>query len=208
MNRLTGRIVAEYTARHATASEYYENLRKLLIFYNAKCNYENAKKGLYQYFFNKNCTYLLSETPKILRDQGMVKTANVGNKAFGTPANESVNRWARDLTKQWLLEDAFDKENTMNVNTIRSRALIEELIRWSKDVNCDRVSAIGMLMILKEQKYKQEATIEKNVETALTKWDKRFNPNKQQALQMEFQSTINWNNEFKKAIRNKNSRSN
>jgi hypothetical protein len=130
-NRLTGRIVAEYTGRHETARQYYENLRKLLLFYNAKCNYENNKKGLFQYFTNMNCTYLLAETPKILRDQGMVKTANVGNKAYGTPGNIAVNVWARNLIKEWLLEPAYARENMLNVDTIRSRGLHEELIRWN-----------------------------------------------------------------------------
>lgn len=205
MNRLTNRIVAEYTARHNTASEYYENLRKLLIFYNAKCNYENAKKGLYQYFFNKNCTYLLTETPKILRDQGMVKTANTGNKAFGTPANQAVNRWARDLSKQWLLEDAFDKENMMNVNTIRSRALLEELIRWSEDVNCDRVSALGMLMIIKEEKYKQVANLETKSNDIFKKWQNSFNPHKvNKPVKMEFDLHEKWQKDFKKAIAERN----
>jgi len=174
MNRLTGRIVAEYTGRHATASAYYENMRKLLLFYNATCNYENAKKGLFQYFHNLNCTYLLCETPKLLRDQGMVKTAHVGNKAFGTPANQYVNRWARDLIKSWLLEDAFDKENMLNVDVIRSQALIEELIRWNDEGNFDRVSALGMLMIYKEQKHKHIVEINNPTKSIYDKIDARF----------------------------------
>lgn len=207
LNRLTNRIVAEYTARHATAAEYYENLRKLLIFYNAKCNYENAKKGLYQYFFNKNSTYLLAETPKILRDQGMVRTANVGNKAFGTPANQAVNRWARDLIKEWLLDEVADKDNMLNVNTIRSRALLEELIRWSEDVNCDRVSAMGMLMILNQQFYKNTPTIDEKKSDIFDKWDKKFNPSsKIKQNQLQYSTVNDWNKQFKSAIANKKNR--
>ena len=56
-------IVAEYSGRPNTADEYYENVRKLLTFYNARCLYENEKLGIYQYFVNKHCDYLLADQP-------------------------------------------------------------------------------------------------------------------------------------------------
>jgi len=54
-------IVAEYSGRPATAEEYYENVRKLLIFYNARLLFENERKGIYPYFTNKHCDYLLAD---------------------------------------------------------------------------------------------------------------------------------------------------
>lgn len=37
-------IVAEYSGRPDTAEEYYENVRKLLTFYNARLLFENEEK--------------------------------------------------------------------------------------------------------------------------------------------------------------------
>lgn len=54
-------IVAEYSGRPATAEEYYENVRKLLTFYNARLLFENERKGIYPYFTNKHCDYLLAD---------------------------------------------------------------------------------------------------------------------------------------------------
>lgn len=54
-------IVAEYSGRPATAEEYYENVRKLLVFYNARLLFENERKGIYPYFTNKHCDYLLAD---------------------------------------------------------------------------------------------------------------------------------------------------
>ena len=54
-------IVAEYTGRPDTAEEYYENVRKLLTFYNARLLFENERKGIYPYFTNKHCDYLLAD---------------------------------------------------------------------------------------------------------------------------------------------------
>ncbi len=192
MNRLTNRIVAEYTARHETADQYYEHLRKLLLFYNATCNYENNKKGLYQYFHNNNSLFLLSETPKILRDQSMVKTSGTGNKGFGTPANQYVNRWARDVSKTWLMEQSTSHEELFNVNHLKSIGLIEELIRWNEDGNFDRVSALGMLMIYKEQKHKQTATITEKKDSIFSKWTKQIDKvNSKRSIGMEFQTLNN-----------------
>lgn len=177
INRLTRRIVAEYSARHETAAEYWENLRRLLIYYNAKCNYENSKKGLFQYFENKVSTHLLSETPRILKDTGVIaKSLLKGNKSYGTPAPESVNVWHRNLTKQWLLEKAFDSEAN-NCYTIRSSALLQELLYWNLEGNFDRVSALGMAMILLEEKAKRPIMENQENNSGWRRFDKFISTN-------------------------------
>lgn len=166
VNKLTRKIVAEYTARHNTAKEYWENLRRLLIFYNAKCNYENAKKGLFQYFETMNSTYLLADTPRILKDMNITsKQKQLGNKAVGTPATEAVNNWARNLLKQWLIEPMFNNEDASNLFHIQSPALLTELISWNPDGNFDRISAMGMLVIILEDRVKINIDIDKPIVT-------------------------------------------
>lgn len=46
----TDRIVAEYTGRQDYADDNFEIVRKLCIFYNGKCLYEQNKKGIFAYF--------------------------------------------------------------------------------------------------------------------------------------------------------------
>jgi len=152
LDTFTDRIVAEYTSRTKVAEEYYETLRRLLMFYNATTNYEQNKKGLYGHFKNKKSLHLLSETPQILNDVDLARISTVGNKKFGTVASEKVNSYGRRLILSWLLGDAYGKEDgVMNLHQIRSVALVKELISWSKDVNADRVSAMIMLMIFREE---------------------------------------------------------
>ena len=62
------------------ADDFYENCRRLLLMYNAECNYENNKKGLFTYFDKHNCLYLLSDTLDFLKDKDMAKVS-YGNKA-------------------------------------------------------------------------------------------------------------------------------
>lgn len=166
MNSLTKRIVAQYTARPQTAKEYYENVRKLLIYYNCIANYENAKKGLFGYFEQKNCLFLLCDTPKILSDQQVIKTVyETGNNRKGSPATKGVNMWGRELIKTWLYEPAFDKPDGLtNTHVIPSTTVLKELELWNPDGNFDRVSALIMLMILVEDRYKIPASKEKQEE--------------------------------------------
>jgi hypothetical protein len=164
MNTLTGDIVAEYTGRPQITDDYFEQLRLMLLYYGATLNYENNKKGLYTYFRNKNCLHLLCETPEILRDQMNITLSKIGNKRFGTPASKAVNNYALALIKKWLLSESVHQpssendeevtEITMNLHRLRSKPLIEELIAWHTDGNFDRVSALGMLMIYREDIYK------------------------------------------------------
>ena len=168
-DRYTDRIVAEYTGRPNTANEFYELCYRLARYYNAKINYENDKKGLYAYFYNKNALNYLVDNPEILAEKDLAKiTNNYGNKKKGTQSSTAVNAWARRLIADWLIEDAYgtggtDEEGNevpplMNLQTLRSIGLIKELIAWHPDINADRVSAFGMVMILRADMMKLETS--------------------------------------------------
>jgi len=155
----TDNVVAEFTGRRPTANQNFELLIKAAIFYNAKINYENNLKGLFSYFDHKNLLYLLMDTPQILRDQELIKQIGYGNKAKGTPANKGVNLWARKLFADWLLTpytvNAETGEQKLNIKRLRSIGLLKEALYWNIDGNFDRISSIGMVMIAREQLYKQ-----------------------------------------------------
>lgn len=157
----TDTIVAEYTGRQAFAEDNYEIVRKLCLFYNAKCLYESNKKGLYAYFARLNCTHLLADTPEYLRDKQMVKYSAFGSNAKGVNASAAINNYANGLLKDWLLkpiptiitEDGEEKEITIpNLYRLKNRALIEELINFTPEINVDRIRAMGMVMLYREEK--------------------------------------------------------
>ena len=161
LDQWTDRIVAEYTGRPMFADDTYEIARRLLLFYNARLNYENNKKGLFAYFSRMNCLYLLVDNLEFLKDKDMIKGYTFGNKQKGVNATQPVNNYARTLIRNWLLKpvnvirkvDGEDTEVTIpNLMLIRNRALLEELAMWNPDGNFDRVSALGMLMLLREEK--------------------------------------------------------
>jgi hypothetical protein len=161
LDLMTDRIVAEYTGRPPMADDYFEICRRLCLYYNARLNYENNKKGLFGHFSKMNSTYLLTDVLEILIDKQMSKPGGVGNTAKGTNASQSINGWARQLTAKYLTtpqtiivaEDGEEKEvKRRNLDFIKNKALLIELSQWNPFGNFDRVSAMGMLMLLREDK--------------------------------------------------------
>lgn len=166
-------IVAEYTGRHQFADDNFEMLRKLCVFYNAKCLYESNVKGAYSYFSRMNCLYLLADTPEYLKDKDIIKNIGVGNNSKGVKATKPVNDYANRLIRDWLLKpvviqsDNDGEETTVfNLTRIRNRALIKELMLYNPDINVDRVRALGLLMLYREQfmvTYNGDPSSSKNV---------------------------------------------
>ena len=157
----TDKIVAEYTGRPTFADDFYEKCRLLCLFYNARLNYESNKKGLFAYFSKMNCLYLLTDVLEYLKDKDMVKGTLIGNKSKGTNASQPINNYARTLIRNWLIMPKVTITNdgekdiettTYNLNFIRNRALLQELSQWNVDGNFDRVSSLGMLMLLREDR--------------------------------------------------------
>jgi len=133
LDLFTDRIVAEYTGRQDYADDNFEIVRRLCIFYNAKCLYESNKKGIFAYFNKMNSLQYLAETPQYLKDQQIIKEIGYGNKARGVNATATVNAFADRLTREWLIkpvstitkQDGEDVEATIpNVMFVKNKAFL------------------------------------------------------------------------------------
>jgi hypothetical protein len=153
-------IVAEYTGRPNKADDFYKTVLQLSKFYNnAEINYESNLKGLFGYFDKQNCLHLLMETPKILRDRELVQTSGSGNRNVGTPNNKGIISYANKLFADWLMSEhntSLDGEATtiLKLRTVKSVPLLKEAVAWDGEINTDRISAIDMVMIAREDKQK------------------------------------------------------
>ena len=157
----TDRIVAEYTGRMPFADDNFEIVRMLCLFYNAKCLYESNKKGIFAYFQKMHSVHLLADTPEYLRDRQLIKYSSFGSNAKGVNANAPINNFANSLIRDWLLkpvpttvvEEGEEREIMVsNLFFIRGRALLEELIAFDPVRNFDRIRALGMVMLYREEK--------------------------------------------------------
>ena len=142
-------IVAEYSGRPDTAEEYYENVRKLLLFYNARLLFENERKGIYPYFTNKHCDYLLADQPdKVISE--LFKNSTVQRRK-GCHMTKQIRAYGEGLILEWMMEEY--EPGHPNIERIFREPLIEELIMDDQVRNVDRVIALCMVMIYREELY-------------------------------------------------------
>lgn len=139
-------LVAEYTGRPDTAEDYYENVRKLLIYYNARLLYENERKGIFPYFTQKHSDYLLADQPDIIND--IIGKSTVQRRK-GIHMNVQIKDYGEGLIKEWLNEEYAPGKKTLT--KILSEPLLEELIQYNDKGNFDRVIALIMVMIYRQQ---------------------------------------------------------
>ena len=158
-------IVAEYTGRPQLAEDFYEICRRLCIYYNAVANYENNIKGLFGYFNNKSSLHLLCDTPSYVRDIEEQKQNLFGNRSKGTRTTQSLIADGLRLQKTWMLskkeyvDHDGERIETINLRRIKSLGYLEELYEYNSDNNFDRISAMNMVMILRQERIKLTESI-------------------------------------------------
>lgn len=152
-------LVAEYTGRPATTDEYYETVRKLLLYYNARCLYENQFKDMKTHFQHKKCLHLLAPQPMIIKD--IIPKSKV-QRGYGVHMPTQMKSAAVIYLRDWLLEEK--SPGYTNLMDIYSIPLLQEMIKFNFNANFDRVSAMLIMMIYIQENKKitlKEATEKK-----------------------------------------------
>ena len=162
MDLWTDMVVAEYTGRPMFAEDFYEICRKMCLFYNCRCMYEQNVMGMFSYFSSHNSVHLLAETPEYLVQRNMISSIGYGNKSVGIRATVPIINGAFKMIQTWLrkqivtietCEDGTTKEVSIsNLYRIRNRALLKELALWNPQGNYDRVMSLVQLMLYREEK--------------------------------------------------------
>lgn len=198
MDLWTDMIVAEYTGRPAFAEDFYEICRKLCLFYNCRCMYEQNVMGMFSYFSSHNATHLLAETPEYLVQRNMISSIGYGNKSVGIRATTPIINGAFKMIQTWLRKpivsietDAEGNNNEVsipNLYRIKNRALLKELVLWNPQGNFDRVMSLVQLMLYREEKmvlYHGDLRHTEEVSSSMEKddyWDKNYPGKKNYAI--------------------------
>lgn len=135
-------IVAEYTGRPDSADDFYEQVRRLLIYYNAKGLHESNVSGCKQYFERTRSLNYLSKTPGIVKE--VVAGSQVVN-SYGLPMSQKMRHHGVNLIASWMKEPRG--EGLCNAHFIYSRGLLEEMANFDLDHNYDRVDAFAITLI-------------------------------------------------------------
>lgn len=178
IDSITRTLVAHYSGRPGIAEQYYEQLWRGLEFYKAIMLYENNLKGVFSYFRTKNKLYLLADEPESLKDKFGYKS---NNRIKGVHATAAINQFGRELINTWTLEDhpigqdpiTGELKTIPKMYTIKCIPLLQELIAWRVKGNFDRISALGLLMILMDDRVIHQESIREGIKDRVTQ-DKFF----------------------------------
>ena len=165
-------IVAEYTARPDKAETFYENTRKLLMYYNATTLYENNLTGLKVYFEQMDSLKWLKKQPSI------IKTINPNSdvqRGYGIHMTTNIKSQGEIWLRDWLLESRGQNnlgEEILNLHTIYSIPLLQELIKYNQEDNFDRV--IAFLLVMIHSKDNHQIKVQQETLTKYNFLDKQF----------------------------------
>lgn len=138
------RIVAEYTGRPGLASDFYEQVRRLLRWYgDANCLYENEKQHIKEHFKKMYSMDLLAYTPGVLKANESSKTAKT--RIYGQHMSTPIKNECEIYLREWLLTPIGDGK--LQLHTIKSIPLLDELISYNVEGNFDRVIALMLAII-------------------------------------------------------------
>lgn len=134
------KIVAEYAGRETELNDTNEIMRRLLVFYNAHCLYENNYNNFKLYLQGKLQLHYLAKTPNVLK-------ASVGRSdSYGLHATKDGNKEMVKHSSDWLLSKAPNGE--MTLKGINSKSILKELISAGDGVNTDRETALKLAVVL------------------------------------------------------------
>lgn len=160
-------IVASYVGRPQSRDEYNRQLFMLAEYYNAKIGFENDRGDVIPFARRTKQLHRLEPEFKFMDKkhlQGNTKRSYGMNMT--NARKEEGEIYVRDWLLQTVSKNAEGEEETLVLNTIYDLALLEELIKYNKKGNFDRVSAlfVGMYHLQEKHNKKVEAIKEQKHE--------------------------------------------
>lgn len=140
-------MVAAYAARPKTMNEWHENVEMLIEFYNAKCFPENEAGTFIQWFERRNKGHYLAEGHSFVKE--INPNTKTQGRTYGLAATPKNIDFCMSLMIEYCKEeiqvgtnaDTGNPIKRLGITRILDPMLLEEIIRYNKDDNFDRIVA-------------------------------------------------------------------
>ena len=145
-------IVAEYVGRPISTDVFNRTALLMAETYNCEIMHENEVTEVRNYFRREKKLHLLAAQPDSVISKN-IKNSRVA-RVYGCHMNDKLKDAGAKYIKRWLLDIRDHDENgtaIMNLETIYSPALLEELIAFNMKDNFDRVMSLMMVMFQIEE---------------------------------------------------------
>jgi len=156
-------IVASYVGRPKSQDEYNRNMFMLAEYYNAKIGFENDRGDVIGYARRYKKLHMLEEQFSFLDKKELQGNTK---RSYGMNMTKARKEQGEIYVRDWLLTPTRvfeDGSKELILHNIYDKALLEELLKFNKDGNFDRVMAIIIGMFhLKEKFNKKVKAIKDN----------------------------------------------
>lgn len=148
----TQRMVAKFMGRTGDTKYFWEQARRLLVFYNAKGMYENNLVGFFLHMESERSLQYLAETPVLLKSKEDINGAPQGNYGIRNTGSSKggINEDGLNSIASWLLRPQGPNTEALMYQTIKDPEVLEEMIKWNEDGNYDSLSAWIMLALYED----------------------------------------------------------
>lgn len=177
-------IVASYVGRPDSLDEYNEEMFLLAEYYNARIAFENDRGEVIPYAKRTGRLWLLHREPEIYDNDDGTRFKTLGRKFGISMGSKERKKMAEIYLRDWLKRKRGVNQKGFierNLHKIYDPALIDELIRFSRDGNFDRVSALLVWVFQEKAMLEQDVEETDQDENTESFWDRDFfsedNPN-------------------------------
>lgn len=142
--------VAWYVARPDSKETWNNNVRLLIKYYNATALCENDEMSFIDYMMAKGDGHMLMDTPDWIKEYSPTSSANQRQKGVSSSPrnielfNTNLKQYMEEHFASVPVSGSEETRKILGVSKINDPVLLDEIIKWNKDGNFDRIRAISI----------------------------------------------------------------
>ena len=142
--------VAWYVARPDSKDTWNNNVRLLIKYYNAVALCENDEMSFIDYMIAKGEGHMLMDTPDWIKEYNPNSSANVRHKGVSSSPknielfNTNLKQYLEEVFASLPVPGSEETKKLLGVAKIYDPTVLDEVIKWNKDGNFDRIRALSI----------------------------------------------------------------
>ena len=143
-------IVAWYVARPDSKDTWNNNVRLLIKYYNALALCENDEMSFIDYMIGKKEGHLMMDTPEWIKEYNPKSSANQRSKGISSSPknielfNTNLKQYMEEYFAAVPIPGQSETRKILGVSKINDPCLLDEIIKYNKDGNFDRIRAVSI----------------------------------------------------------------
>lgn len=196
--------VAWYVARPDSKDTWNNNVRLLIKYYNAIALCENDEMSFIDYMIAKGDGHMLMDTPDWIKEYNPTSSANIRQKGVSSSPknielfNTNLKQYLEEVFASVPVSGSEETKKLLGVAKIYDPTVLDEVIKWNKDGNFDRIRALSIAITCARKMDAQriQPVVEEDQPLVIKSKKRRTGPFKEMNSSI-FGSRININRLFK-----------